>query len=157
MKKKLFLFNGLEQKIMWIYSKSIHRIEWHGIKESTVSLSKLVNVNFDSSVITAPQREVSCIASIITAFWREVSWKSFSSFCFIKWLVLYFRSYCMSHTYTHKNAPYWSDVWSLYSFIRRFARYLVGIYRRYRKTKIPFGKRTLLMAGCNHHSGIIFD
>ena len=103
MKKKMFLFNGLEQKIMCIDSKSVHRIEWQGKKESTVSLSKLVNVNFWFKRHYCTTTWSLFFASIITAFWREVSWKSFSSFCFIKWLVLYFRPYCMSHTYTHKK------------------------------------------------------
>ena len=39
--KKVFLFNGLEQKIMCIDSKSVNRIEWQGVKERTVYLWKL--------------------------------------------------------------------------------------------------------------------
>ena len=65
--KKVFLFNGLEQKIMCTYSKSVHRIEWQGVKERTVYLWKL-ETWFWSKHHSSPNREVSCISSVILRF-----------------------------------------------------------------------------------------
>ena len=137
MKKKMFLFNGLEQKIMCIDSKSVHRIEWQREERE------------HSFFIEARKRELLIQASLLHHNVKSLFRKH--HYCVLAWspleiiffvllhkltcsvfsLILYEThvSCLMSHA-SIKNAPYWSDVWSLYLFIRRFARYLVGIYRR---------------------------